>query len=548
MKKIIFSIVFLLILMSMNFSIDFKDSYFKVKYNLYFNQDGIDSENDFKMYFHTREMKYDFLKEPKFVVNLDFKYLYSTNSKYYLYLNFGKLDIKFQNFQLSLVTDYYKNGEIRLYPYILTKNWYVYYKDLNGKYRENLNNFFMGTENEDFDLKNIIKNDEFGISQDATFNRNRYTFKVSYNNKTLKTEGGKFSTSSDEKKYDEFKDGSKQEITIDGSNATIKTYVYGSIENNIRSNKFEYNVEEYYGNLNFSFKTGFLKGFRSNSSVYYKADTSAVYNSEIISANYNLITQELSDESTTSTTTITSGTDFINYKYKSIEKEMNLYYLTDTYYNLTIIPMRGIIVKPHVNLYYKKMWYGVNTLGYDHYMKKRYEFKGLGLLTKEASTINAGLDLFYVTKDFSLYALNNYYVKLNSIKEKELSDAFYLNLNGRYTLRPVIFKTDFKMYEENGTTDVTLMPELQIKYGVFNFDLKRYYDYQYKKDESIDFSNITKTFEGKIYMKKNDINFGLAFYDGKYRRYGDPYFKNFNEKDDKINWYIYFKILKYLDL
>ena len=546
MKKIIFSLIFLILIFNLNFSIDFKDSYFKVKYNLYFNQDGIDSENDFKMYFNTKEVRFDFLKEPMFVVNLNFKYLYSADSKYYVYFDFGKLDIKFQTFQLSLITD--ENAEVRLYPYFFTKDWYVYYKDLNGKYREDLNNFFMGTENEEIDLKNIIRNDEFGISQDATFNRNRYSFKVSYNNKTLETEGGKFSTSLDEEKYNDFKNGMKQEVSIDGSNATIKTYKYGSIEKDIRSNKLKYNTEEYYGNLNFSFKKGLLKGFRSNSSFYYKTDTSTVYTSEEISSDYTLITQEVSNESTISTTTVTSGTAIVNYKYKNIEKEMNLYYLTDTYYDLTLIPARGIILKPHVNLYYKKMWYGVSTLGYEHYMKKRYEFKGLGLLTKEASTINTGLDIFYVGKGFSVYALNNYYIKLNSTNEKELSDAFYLNLNGRYALKPFVLKTDFKMYEEDGTTDITLMPELQIVYSIFNIDLKRYYDYQYQKDESIDLSNITKTFEGKLYMKKNGINFGVAFYDGKYRRYGDPYFKNFNEKDDKINWYIYFKILKYFDL
>ncbi len=533
MKKI-----YLVIIISVFSIVFFSTSYEKPteyfsRFHMYLSPDGIDTNTNFTLNYSTQKKSIDYSGDPTFTLNVDFKYVLDSDSKYDYYINYANLEIKFEKFKLNLSKDTFK-----FYPEFLIDYLYIYYKDLGKQWlldvdlRKNINT--------EFKFENIINNDEFGVGYLNKSSKADYEIKFSYENKA-KDYSGKFSNTANQNKYDIFKSGYSVSNELTGSISEINNFYYTRVDN-IPSGKVS--VQETF--LNFeakiNIKQEFLRGLRILSEISYGLIPVVNYDNVDLNADYLKETIIYDSDSEEITITYSNGVDKAIYQLPNSEYEIEprLYYVNDIYFRRANILKPGNILTPHFNLYLRDINFGVVTLGYDHYMKKRYDFKGIS--SKEAKSINGGLDWVYTKNPITIMIMNELHLKF----DEELKYATYLNLNSKYrTTGNNNYSIDLKTFLEKDLFNITINPEIKLRKDIFRLDLYAFFDYESKNEFEFLFDNIVSNYEIEAYVTKADIKTGLRIYNSIYRKFGEGYFREFNKKSDNWNWYLFFEFRRY---
>lgn len=523
MKRIIFLFLFISIFMFC-FSYDINPSYFMNKYKLYLNPDGIDAWTNFDIYFTTNEIRIPFTFEPTFTVNLGLKYKRAEEEKYYSIFDYTLLEAEFANLKLG-----FNESQFRIYPmkkYL--EDLFIYYEDLNGKYLQDIkleNNY-----NYDFEYEKILKNDKFGITHDATKNNNYLKINIAYINKE-KEYVSKFENKSQENSYENFKKG------IEIKNQKDKTFIkYYYDYDRVREKKIKLDQKNIKFDFNISRKNGFLKGFKTINSFEWKYDYDILYIDEEINGYYNL---EIIDFESQNNSSEKNKIDTLIYKipYEQKLKKVDLYYFSDTYYRNNI-NLKNFIITPHINIYLRNQLFGVSTKGYDHFMKKEYDFKGIS--SNDATSLTLGIDFFYFSGKWNDFLLDKFIINL------ETGDYLYsLNYKKNYRIgfgNNIFFI--FKYFYDKAEDDFNFMinPGFKMK-----FEDNFYSEFNYYFDFNNSF-NFINSFEIDNYFSYDGIKMGIKIFNTRNRRYADGYFRNFYEMDNKVNWYLYFELFKYLYL
>lgn len=521
MKKIILA-VFIILLSLLAFSFDQNPNNIFTKYRIYLSPDGIDSWTNFDINYTSEDFYLNKDSKIKYKISLEYKNSIIENDLFGQEIKLNNLELGFTNFRLQ-----FNEESIKLYPDFILPNLYFYYKDLNGQYLDN-RYMIAYNENDKFDLKNIIKDDEFGLGYDATINNNAYELNVSYTN-SVKEKNSTISS-----KYNNIIDSNY--ILVEFDNSLVNTYEYDENDFNYSEKTFEYNDISYDVNLNLDFKKGLFKGFRTDNIFKINYDYNFDYDNKDITVNYLKTQKEV--DSGSSTITYSSGQETFSYKeYTGFTKELNYDYLSDTYYTKTIIG-KGYIFKPTINLYLKDNYYIV-TNAYDHYMKLRYDFKGLS--TMKATSTTLSFDTFFYGKNYNLNILDGIQFKLND--EDKIDNAFYFDINGIYRgfdfFRPEL---RVEYFNNEDIKNLTVTPRIFAKYDNLKLNIENYFDYDVINDE------YENTFLINPYYSIDDLEIGIKIFNSKYRAFGDAYYREFMKKNDFTSWYIYIEFLKYFYL
>lgn len=535
MKNNTIIIIFILIFSSI-FSITFEEpNYFFSRFNMYASIDGIETYTNFRLYYSTRKLNLDFFSDPQFVVNVDFSYNNKGNNEHIYYIDFVNLDIIFDNFKINI-----SPNTIKFFPEFIRPNLFVYYKDLGRpNWPVDLTNF----DNEKFELSTFINNDEFGLGineRNTTFNLD---LEISYNNRTIERLG-RFKSNNDKNTYDVFEEGYKYEITDDGTLLIIKEFYYDNLDR-IPNTKLNLINQHFKYDLNFRVNSGFFRGLRGTSELTRNINQLPLFEDIFLESEYyKKITYY--DKITNQSTIIIYDKEKDNVVYQipvDFEIEERNYFVHDIYYRRNFILQPGNILIPHSNLYIRDMNFPILTRGYDHYLRQRYEFKGINQFN--ASSFNLGVDWIYVKNNLTFYIFDNLFFRFDD----EIKTAFYLNMNARYRMEGNnILLLDLKTFMKKDDINITFSPELNLRKDMFRLNLSSFFDYEIKEEFNFDFRDIVNSFEIEAFIYKSDIKAGVKIFNSSYRRFSTSspaIFRNFYEKSDSLNWYLFFEFSKY---
>ncbi|MGM0641201.1 MAG: hypothetical protein ACQESN_07260 [Thermotogota bacterium] len=519
MKKIFLAV--LLILVSLvSFSFEQLPNNFQTRYWLYFSPDGIDSWTNFSINFTSEDYFLDKESDIKYKVDIEYKNKIIEDDIYGQELKFNNLELEFKNIKIQL-----NQEKIKLYPTFIMDNLYLYYKDLNGKYLDN-RYMIAYNNNQDINIDNIIKDDEFGIGYEAEINKNEYEIDFSYINEIKEKE------SSIDSKYTNVVENNYELVEFE--NDSVITYKYNKDDFSYVKDNFEYNDIKYLFDLNIDMKSGLLKGFKTDSLLEINYDYDFGYNENQLTVDY--LKSEIEDNSNSATNTIEQ--ESFTYKvYNDYSKEIDYNFLSDTYYEKSFIG-KGLIFKPNINLYLKDGYYIV-TNAYDHFMKLRYDFKGLSSMDATSTTLS--LNTFLYGKDYNINILNGIQFKLND--DNEVDNAFYFDINNIYRGFDN-FRTELRIeyFNSEEIKNLTVTPRIFANYKNFKLNIEDYIDYDITEEEFIN------TYMINPYYSIDDLELGIKIFNSKYRAFGDAYYREFLTKTDNLNWYIYLEFLKYFYL
>jgi hypothetical protein len=536
MKKIILA-VFIFLITIVSFSFDQLPNNFQTRYWLYFSPDGIDSWTNFAINYTSENYFLEEESEIKYKVDIEYKSWIDIDDNYNQQLFFNNLELSFEKIRFQI-----NESKIKLFPLKVIQELFIYYKDLQGKYMED-NMIVAYNDNEEFSLEKVIRNDEFGIGHDATINSNGYDIQLSYINSTKEItsefEVDRFQVDEGEEyinnyNYSDVEKNNYTWTTFDG--ATLTTVYFDKEDFNYKEETVEYNSESYEVNFNLIFSTGALKGFRTDNKIDFNYDYDFNYEEKSLEVDY--IKENKWIDSEQSTITYEKGTEEFIYKsFTDYEEELDIKYLSDTYYSKPF-SFNGFIFKPGINLYIKDGFY-VDSKPYDHYMKLRYDFKGLSTMKATSTTLN--FDTFFYGKDYNINILNGIQFKINN--DNEIENAFYFDINNIYRgfdyFRPEL---RIEYFNSKDIKNLTISPRMFVKYDNFKINIEDYIDFDVIEEE------IEHTFLINPYYGIDDLEVGMKIFNFKYRNYGMAYFREFLTKTDNLNWYIYLEFLKYFYL
>ncbi|SDC44188.1 hypothetical protein [Geotoga petraea] len=521
MKKI-FLIFFILSLALISFSFEQNPNNIFTKYRLYFSPDGLDSWASFDVNFTSEDYFLEKDSKIKYKINLEYVNKIIEDDIYGQEIVIDNLELDFEQIKLQINEEQFK-----LFPDFILHNLYFYYKDLNGKYLEN-RYMIAYNENEKLELDNLIRDDEFGIGYETKINKNEYEFELSYIDEV------KEKTSSIDSKYEDIVEHN-YEITEFDNNKVID-YVYDKEDFDYSETFFEYSDVSYKLDFNIDMKSGIFKGFRTDTILGINYNYDFDYENKEVVVDYLKTEKEV--DSNSSTVTNNMEQEAFSYKeYTNFSKEINYDYLSDTYYVYNYLG-NGFLLKPSINLYLKDNYFIV-TNAYDHFMKLRYDFKGLSSMKATSTTLS--FDTFFYGKDYNINILNGIQFKINN--DSEIENAFYLDINNIYrgfeNIRPE-FRVEY--FNSKDIKNLTIQPRLFAKYGNFKINIEDYIDYDVIEEE------LENTFLINPYYAVDDLEIGIKLFNFKYRAFGDAYYKEFLTKTENLNWYVYLEFLKYFYL
>jgi hypothetical protein len=535
-KKLLF-LILILIISLLSFAFEQLPNNFQTRYWLYFSPDGIDSWTNFAINYTSENYFLEKESDINYKLDIEYKSWVDLSDELQQEVLFNNLELSFSNFKIKI-----NENTFKLFPIKTIPELYFFYKDLQGKYLEDIM-MIAYNENEEFSLNNIIRNDEFGIGHDATINSNGYDIQLSY-------------SSSTKEKTSEFEVDRSQ---VDESEEYINSYNYFDVEENdytwtifdgatvttvdfdkedfvYKEETVEYNSEAYKIDFKLTYNTGSLKGFKTDNKIYFNYNYH--FNYEEKSLEVDFIKTNKWIESDQSTITYEKGKEEFFYKsFTDYKKEIDIRYFSDTYYSKPIL-FNGFIFKPGINLYIKDGFY-VDSRPYDHFMKLRYDFKGLSSMKATSTTLS--FDTFFYGKDYNINILNGIQFKINN--DSEIENAFYLDINNIYrgfeNIRPEL-RAEY--FNSKDIKNLTIQPRLFAKYGNFKINIEDYIDYDVIEEE------IENTFLINPYYAVDDLEIGMKLFNFKYRNYGMAYYREYLTKTENLNWYVYLEFLKYFYL
>ncbi len=519
MKKLIFTVLVIVIAV-ISFSFSQQPNNFQTRYWLYFSPDGIDSWTNFAINYTSEDFFLNKESGIKYKVDIEYKNTVVENDIYGQEVIFKNLELEFNKFKVQL-----NEEQIRFYPDFLLKDFYIYYNDLNGKYLDNRYLIAYNT-NDDFYIDNIIKDDEFGIGYEAEINKNEYEIGISYVNEVKEKE------SSIESKYNDIVENNYELVEFD--NDSVMIYKYNKDDFSYSVDELKYNDIKYLFDLNIDMKSGFLKGLKTDSLLEINYDYDFEYDENQLTVDF--LKTEKEDNSNSATNTIEQES-FTYKEYNDYSKELDYNFLSDTYYEKSFIG-KGFIFKPNINLYLKDGYYIV-TNAYDHFMKLRYDFKGLSSMDATSTTLS--LNTFLYGKDYNINILNGIQFKLNN--DNEIDNAFYFDVNNIYRGFDY-FRSELRIeyFNSEEIKHLTVTPRIFANYNNIKLNIEDYIDYDIMEEEFIN------TYMINPYYSIDDLEFGIKIFNSKYRAFGDAYYREFLTKTDNLNWYIYLEFLKYFYL
>jgi hypothetical protein len=524
MKKIILA-VFIFLITIVSFSFEQLPNNFQTRYWLYLSPDGIDSWTNFAINYTSENYFLEEESDIKYKVDIEYKSWIDIDDNYNQQFFFNNLELSFEKIRFQI-----NESKIKLFPLKVIPELFIYYKDLQGKYMED-DMIIAYNDNEEFSLEKVIRNDEFGIGHDATINSNGYNIQLSY-------------SSSTKEKTSEFEDNAYNYFDVEENNytwttfdgATVTTVDFNKEDFNYKEETVEYNSESYEVEFKLTYNSGALKGFRTDNKINFNYDYEFNYDEKSIKVDY--IKENKWIESDQSTITYEKGTEEFVYKsFTDYKKELDIKYFSDTYYSKPFL-FNGLIFKPGINLYIKDGFY-VDSRPYDHFMKLRYDFKGLSSMKATSTTLS--FDTFFYGKDYNINILNGIQFKINN--DSEIENAFYLDINNIYrgfeNIRPEL-RAEY--FNSKDIKNLTIQPRLFAKYGNFKINIEDYIDYDVIEEE------IENTFLINPYYAVDDLEIGMKLFNFKYRNYGMAYYREYLTKTENLNWYVYLEFLKYFYL
>lgn len=524
-------VVFLfLITLSFVFCEDFSPDYFDIKYNVYANNDGIESEYKYLLYFGEKLELFSF--SSKYEITLSHRNYLSSDTNYYNQIFVDSVKIKNDFFNV-----FFENASVFFKPKFLNDTLGFYYKDRKKEYY--LKNIYLYKEsNDDFDIKSIYSDDEIGMEFEDKTGKNQYKASSAFSS-VKKEYVSDFYSSSEKSEYEKIKETTFTEID---SNFNLKNYYYYNIPN-IKESKIYAGEIVFKNNIDFKIKDGFFKGFTILGE--YRTVDKPVINYKTEEYIYNINEVDIDQFSVVSTKTYTG-----DIKYKIPENngyEKYTFFNIDANYSNIVYSKNGIILKPKTAFYYKKMDYFIVTLGYDYYMKKEYEFKGLA--SKEATSNSLGFDFYYTSKNISSIFTGNFIMKNFDFKDNAviMSNQFKFKADSNNT-----FKDNINFYTENNTVKEKNFTNNFVYEGKyfddFHFEFNNYADLLWSEQNKFDFKNIFFTNDFNFYYEKNSVKIGVFSYNTKNRKYAEAIIREFNQGLDKYNWYMYIKFSKVFTL